>query len=120
MRILLVDDNQDILYIFKKGLEDKGFVVDTFTNPKDALEYFKPNYYDLIITDIRMPGMSGFELCIEIKKRDENAKIYFLTAFDMNENELRETFPNISENNAFISKPISIENLAKKIENMNR
>jgi two-component system, OmpR family, response regulator ChvI len=67
-RILLVDDDVDITTSLKIGLEDNGFVVDTFNDPLLALSNFKPGIYDLLLFDIRMPQLSGFDLYDKIKK----------------------------------------------------
>ena len=66
--------------MLKIVLEKDGFLVEDYYNPILALDEFKPNYYDLIILDIQMPDINGFQLYREIKKRDINAKICFLTA----------------------------------------
>jgi two-component system, OmpR family, response regulator ChvI len=66
-RILLVDDEQDITYSFGIALEDKGFVVDTFNDPQEALSNFKAGLYDLLLLDIKMPKMNGFELYQEME-----------------------------------------------------
>lgn len=59
-RVMIVDDEQDITTIFKIGLENNEFVVTTFNDPLEALSKFRPRLYDLLILDIRMPGMNGF------------------------------------------------------------
>jgi CheY-like chemotaxis protein len=61
-RILVVDDEPDNSTIFKIALEDSGFDVDAFNNSTVALSAFKPNYYDVLIFDIKMPRMNGYEL----------------------------------------------------------
>jgi DNA-binding response OmpR family regulator len=61
-RILLVDDEPDVIFTFKKGLESHGFVVDAFNDPVLALSNFKPGTYDLLLLDVKMPQMNGFEL----------------------------------------------------------
>jgi DNA-binding response OmpR family regulator len=61
-RVMIVDDEQDITAIFKIGLEKNQFIVTTFNDPFEALSKFKPLLYDLLILDIRMPGMNGFQL----------------------------------------------------------
>jgi two-component system, OmpR family, response regulator ChvI len=70
-RILLVDDDVDITTSLKIGLEDNGFVVDTFNDPLLALSNFKPGIYDLLLFDIRMPQLSGFDLYDKIKKKKQ-------------------------------------------------
>jgi CheY-like chemotaxis protein len=66
--ILLVDDELDILRVLKRGLEAKGFEVDAFDSPQQAIDFFKSNVYDLAILDIRMPGLNGFALYRQMKK----------------------------------------------------
>ena len=68
-RILFVDDNKDILLTIKEGLEYHGFIVDTFSNPLEALSSFKPELYNLVLIDVKMPQMSGFEFHQEYEKR---------------------------------------------------
>ena len=80
-RILVVDDEPDVNFTLKITLEDKGFKVDAFDDPLLALENFKAGLYDLVILDIKMPKMNGFELFREIKKIDNNVKVCFLTGF---------------------------------------
>jgi CheY-like chemotaxis protein len=79
-RILLVDDEQDILLIFKLILVREGFRVYSFDNPLDALASFKSGLYDLVILDIKMPKMDGFQLYEEMKKIDCSVKVCFITA----------------------------------------
>jgi CheY-like chemotaxis protein len=63
-----VDDEPDITGSFSLALEDTGlFEVDTYNDPVEALSNFKSNSYDLVLLDIKMPNMSGFELCDRIK-----------------------------------------------------
>lgn len=73
-RILLVDDEKDVLQIFTLGLERNGFEVDAFTNPIEAVQQFRPYRYDAVITDIRMPSLSGFEVYKLIRKQDDTVK----------------------------------------------
>ena len=77
---MVVDDELDICLILKVVLENNGFIVDYYYNPIVALDEFKSNFYDLIILDIQMPDINGFQLYREIRKRDIKAKICFLTA----------------------------------------
>ena len=79
-RICFVDDEPDIILLCKIVLEEAGFEVYTFTDSISALNNFKPNFYDLIVLDIKMPNMDGFELCKKIKKIDQKIKVCFLTA----------------------------------------
>jgi CheY-like chemotaxis protein len=81
IRILVVDDEIDVIYIVKRILEEIGlFQVDTFADPTVALSFFRPNRYDLVILDIRMPYINGLELYKKIKAIDEKVKVCFLSA----------------------------------------
>jgi DNA-binding response OmpR family regulator len=79
-RILLVGDEHDNSSILKLGLEDAGFQVNAYSDPKLALSAFKPDYYDLLILDIKMPKMDGYELYDNIRKKDDKVKVCFLIA----------------------------------------
>ena len=115
-RIAVVDDEHDITIILKKALEhhDHDFAVDTFNDPQAVLATFQPSYYDLMIIDIRMPRMNGFDLYRELKKRDSGVRVCFLTAFEIYYEEFKKLFPTIDAK-AFIRKPISISNLVNQI-----
>jgi two-component system, OmpR family, response regulator ChvI len=115
-KILIVDDDTDITLAFKKGLENDGFKVDVFNDPLEALSNFETSKYDLLLLDIRMPKMNGFELYREMDKIDNNVKVCFITAFEVYYEALREVFPSM-EVECFIRKPIEIGNLVKRIKN---
>ena len=119
-RILLVDDEYDIALTFKIGLEDSGFVVDSFTDPSSALLNFKTNSYDLLLLDVKMPKIDGFELCRQMKKIDDKVKVCFMTAFDVRKSDLKvdPTIFNNNNNNSkqIIQKPISIDDLVKQVK----
>jgi two-component system C4-dicarboxylate transport response regulator DctD len=85
--ILILDDEHDIVAVFKKSLELAGYSVFGFTKPLLALEHFKANSanYALIITDIRMPAMNGIEFVKEIRKLDKDIAIIVMSAFDLKE-----------------------------------
>lgn len=114
-RIAVVDDEPDITDVLKKGLELHGFTVDTFIDPQAVLASFRPMYYDLMIIDIRMPKINGFDLYRQLKKRDTGVKVCFLTAFQIYYEEFRKMFPTIDVK-AFIRKPVSISNLVNQID----
>jgi DNA-binding response OmpR family regulator len=112
--ILIVDDEIDIILAFKKGLESNGFLVDIYHDPVAALLNFKSDFYDLLLVDVRMPKMNGFELYQEIEKIDKKTKVCFITAFEVYYHALREIFPTL-EVGCFIRKPIEIDDLVKRI-----
>ena len=117
-RIMLVDDEPDINAALSVVLKRSGYDVDTFENPFIALEKLKPGFYGLIILDVKMPQMDGFELYREIKKVDRKAKICFLTASELYyENFRKEKFTSLDKE-LFIIKPISNAELLKKIDFM--
>ena len=117
-RILVVDDEPDLTKVSTLALEYHGFKVDTFNDPQEALSKFKPCSYDLIILDIKMPKMDGFELYHEIKKKDNNAKVCFLTASELYYEEFRNKEYSALDRNMFIRKPIDNEELVKEINKM--
>jgi DNA-binding response OmpR family regulator len=114
-KILVVDDEADLTLLCSLALEYYGFKVDTFTDPQKALSNYKPGYYDLVILDIAMPKMDGFQLYDEIKKKDQKAKVCFLTASEMYYEEFRKKEYNAIDKNLFIRKPIQNEELLKEV-----
>jgi CheY-like chemotaxis protein len=119
IRILLVDDEPDIARLFKLALEHNGLVVDDFNDPILALSNYKTGVYSLLLLDLKMPKMNGFELYKKIKdKEDANnggVKVCFITAFEEYYREFQESFPNL-EIDCFITKPISINELVKVVK----
>jgi DNA-binding response OmpR family regulator len=113
--ILVVDDEADLTMLCSLALEDHGFKVDTFNDPQEALSNYKPDYYDLVILDIKMPKMDGFQLYDEIKKKDHKAKVCFLTASELYYEEFRKSEYNAIDKNLFIRKPIENEELLKEV-----
>jgi CheY-like chemotaxis protein len=119
-RILIVDDEKDAGRTLKMMLENYGFDIDCFTDPALALEKFKPNLYDLIILDIRMPETNGFELYDQLKSRDSNIKTLFITALSSVEpynTQNSKVFPLRGERH-FIMKPVSSEGLLQQVYEM--
>ncbi len=114
-RILLVDDEPDVTLSLKMGLEGKGYGVDAFNDPGEALTNFKVGVYNLLLLDIKMPKMNGFQLYEELEKLDKKVKVCFITAFEVYYRSLRELFPQI-EIDCFIKKPIDTEELVKRIQ----
>ena len=79
-----------------------------------ALSEFKPNFYDLLLIDINLPQMNGFELCEKILGIDINVKVCFMSSVEINREALREIYPAISLG-CFIRKPVTIDLLIKRI-----
>ena len=121
-RILLIDDSHDITLTFKKALEaendksgNKTFLkVFTYNDTIQALAEFKPNFYDLLLIDLNIPKMNGFEFSRRILELDMNVRVCYITAGEINLQALREQFPTLSIG-CFIKKPIGIEDLVKRV-----
>ncbi|HET9805864.1 MAG TPA: response regulator [Nitrososphaeraceae archaeon] len=116
--ILLIDDEPDITFTIKNILGDNGFKVDSFTDPISALDNYQINYYDLIILDIKMPKMDGFQLYTKIREKDPKVKVCFLTASEMFYEKFRKArseFSKIIGKDYFIQKPITTDVLIKHL-----
>ena len=113
-KILVVDDEKDITLVFKSGLERKGFGVDVFNDPVEALSHFRPGHYDLLLLDIRMPVLSGFDLFREILKKDGKAKACFISAFEFHQEELRMLAAEGKQ--CYVKKPVTLKELVMKID----
>jgi DNA-binding NtrC family response regulator len=113
-RILIVDDEPDITFTLKAGLEKTGFFeVDTFNDPELALSSFKRGNYDFLLIDIRMPKMNGYELYDKIRKIDPKVKSFFITAYEINYQALRDQFPTLEME--CYAKPLELNELIRKI-----
>ena len=117
-RVLIVDDEPDINLAVKIVLEENGFKVDSFTDPFLALENFRKEagMYDLLMLDIKMPDMNGFELYKQIKKIDDKVKVCFLTAGEMDYEQFRKELSPALDENCYIQKPIETEMLIKRLD----
>ena len=115
-RLLIVDDDSDIVQVLKMGLVKNGFSVDAFTNPQDALQSFKSDAesYCLVLSDVRMPMLSGIQLSKKIKEINPDVKVVLMTAFEIRDNEFSKVFPS-SQVDGFVQKPIGIKDLTDKI-----
>jgi two-component system, OmpR family, response regulator ChvI len=119
-RLLVVDDDQDITLTLRATLQKTGFEVVSFNDPLLALKRFRPRYYDLVILDIRMPDMNGFELYRQIRRKDNGVKICFLTAineFMEYEQYRKEAYPKLGERH-FIAKPVSNDEIIRRVNEM--
>jgi len=114
--IMIVDDEQVIARLFTIALQDNGFIVDVFNDPLSALSNYKAGLYDLLLLDIRMPTMNGFELYQKIKYIDDKAQVCFITAYEESINDFRRLFPNLEEVDSFVTKPIEMHNLVKIVK----
>lgn len=114
-RILVVDDEPDITSVIKRGLEAAGYLVYVYNDSELALENFKPGCYSMLIFDIRMPKLNGFQMYREIRKKDERAKVCFMTAFEVYGEEFEKVFPDFDVK-CFFTKPLGIKDLQKIVE----
>jgi DNA-binding response OmpR family regulator len=114
-RILLVDDEPDICMVYQVVLEDAGYECIPYTDSVKALQEFRPYYYDLILLDIRMPVLNGFELCKKIRELDKTVHIVFITASEAYYEKFRsQHFPELGKIN-YIQKPIGNEEFIREI-----
>lgn len=136
-RILIMDDNPDITLTFKKvlqapqiddrtgerhlqdnitkGKKKMSFEVITYNDPFLALSEFKPNFYHLMLVDINMPKINGFDFSAKILERDANPRICFMSSGQINQEALKEVYPTLSIG-CFIKKPVTIENLVRRVK----
>jgi DNA-binding response OmpR family regulator len=119
-RIMVVDDEPDLTLCYRLSLEYHGFEVEIFNDPRKALSNFKPDYYDLVVLDIKMPDMDGFELYSEIQKIDSKVKVCFLTASELYYKEFRKKGYSALEKDLFIRKPIGNEKMIKEMDRLIR
>ena len=111
--VLLVDDEIDILNLFKDVLNVNGIDARTFTNPELALEELEGNHakYKLVISDIRMSPISGFEFIKKLRDIDPRIKVVLMTAFEIEASQLKEV-----HTDEFFNKPIEIDNLVQLVK----
>jgi CheY-like chemotaxis protein len=118
---MVIDDEPDVALTFKVGLEGyyyqdnekRRFEVYTYNNALEALSEFKPHFYDLMLVDVYMPDMNGFQLCEAILEVDANIRVCFISAAELNIEALRE-YPKLSFG-CFMKKPVAIEYLVKRL-----
>jgi DNA-binding response OmpR family regulator len=118
-RILIVDDDPDIAIILRMVLEDNGFKTDSYTDPELAYKNFRGEFYDLILLDIKMPEVDGFQLYQKVRKIDNSVKICFLTASEYYYEQFRkeQEFDALKQE-TFLRKPIATEDLVHEIKKL--
>ena len=81
IRILVVDDEENIRLLFKEELEEENYLVEVASNGYDALEKFKKSHFDLVVMDIKMPGMDGIQALNEIKNINKDQPVILCSAY---------------------------------------
>jgi DNA-binding NtrC family response regulator len=111
--VMVVDDEIDILNLFKEVLNLNGINTRTFSDPQTAVEEFEKNHsnYKLVISDIRMSPISGFEFVKKLSDIDPAVKVIFMTAFEIERDKIKEL-----NTNEFFSKPIKMDNLVQLVK----
>jgi DNA-binding response OmpR family regulator len=116
-RVLIIDDDKDVSNLFKIYLEKSGeYQIDAYTDPVDALYYFKKGLYDLVLLDLKMPQIDGISMYQQLKKVDSNTSICLITADIVNLEQLKTKIPNIEK--YVIYKPTLLRNLKDKIDSL--
>lgn len=124
--ILVIDDDQDsaiairscLESYFKKdahGSEFQALEITMYSNPATALVEFKPYYYDLILVDINMPTVNGYELVEKIIKLDLNIKVCFMSSGELNYEAIREIHHPVKSFGCFIKKPATRDYLINRV-----
>lgn len=108
-RVMVVDDDFDIVYIIRRHLQKWGYEVDTFTNPLYALQVFKrnPERYSIILTDIRMPEMTGIHLARLMQEVKPDVKVIIMTAYEIEPDDLADNLPTIRRDD-ILKKPFTL------------
>jgi len=113
--LVLVDDEKDILELMKRGLEQNNYEVHAFTDPVEALEFIRSTHSpQMLITDVHMSAMTGFELARHVCAHNPDMMIVFVTAFEINKSEFEKVFPS-ARVDALIQKPASITKLVDAV-----
>jgi CheY-like chemotaxis protein len=116
--ILLVDDESDICLLYQMVLNDAGYKCDSYTDSLKAIQEFRVSYYDLVLLDIKMPKLNGFELCRSIREQDKSVKIVFITASEAFYEDFRNKhYPDLY-NIHYIQKPIGNDELVQRVNAM--
>ena len=116
--ILVLDDDFDIVSIIKISLQKRRFNVFAFTDPFLALEHFELNSknYGLVLSDVRMPGMPGFEFVRKVREIEPDVKILLMSAFEISDLEFSRALPSDTKIDGFVQKPVSPKELVRVIE----
>ena len=114
-KVLVIDDDLDITTTFREALEgSRSFSVRIYNDPQQALSEFEAGSYDILLLDVRMPYLNGFELYREIKKIDHEVKVCFITAYETYYEQLKRDFPKLDVS-CFIKKPVRPDDLIRRL-----
>ena len=118
---MIVDDDEDIMTVFGTALKKEGYNVHAFINPVTAYEHFKyaPDDCSLVISKVRMPVMSGFQLARKVKELNPKVKVVLTSAFEINMEEFRSVLPN-AKVDGFLEKPVSLAKLRAQVKELSR
>jgi DNA-binding response OmpR family regulator len=116
-RVLMIDDEVELTKVMKLGLEHKDIVVDVYNDPLKAISDFRKGVYDVVILDVRMPLISGFEVYGRLREVDSEVPVCFLSAVDDSEIEFMKLFPG-DKVPTFLTKPVSIALLSQEAERL--
>jgi len=120
--VLLVDDEPDICMVYQMVLEDAGYQCSSYTDSVKALQDFKPHFYDLVILDIKMPVLNGFELCRKIREVDSTIEIIFITALSEHYRNVsqQQSYPEFINATTYLQKPVENEDLVQTVDRILR
>lgn len=116
-KVLICDDEVQLTKVFKAIIENEGYECDTVYNGEDAIYKVFENNYDLILLDVQMPGLDGFEVCTAIKKNEKSKDIPVLFLTGLRDYESRLKGLQVGAND-FISKPVEAPELILRVKNM--
>lgn len=111
---MIVDDDLDIATVLPMVLRKSGFQIAAYTNPRKALSDYRPSDYDLVLLDVRMPGMSGYDLYRGLRALHSGIKVLFLTAIDV-QDEIVKLFPELAAE-WVMQKAVQIKLLVETIQ----
>jgi DNA-binding NtrC family response regulator len=118
--IAIIDDEKDLLFVYKKALELQGLKVVTFDDSVKALDELKEHYkkYCMVLVDIRMPNINGYQIINEIKCIDPLIKIILMSAYDVSEVEVYENLNNDVKIDEVMHKPFSLIKLINTVNTL--
>lgn len=115
--LMIIEDEKDLLFVYKKGLEETGITISTFEDPQLALDEFKKNFnkYCLVITDLRMPIINGYKIINEFKSIKPEIKVILISAYNISQNDLIKNInPGIVVDRVIL-KPASLEDMKREV-----